>query len=65
LIRVLYEGLVTGHDEQIKAGLLPVAEEQILADVYIQNGIYFSTYLHGCRGLIRMIGAVKCHTQPV
>ena len=47
------EGLVRRHEEQIKVGLLPVAEKQVFADGRAEDSFDLAADLHGiCRVMV-------------
>ena len=61
------ELFVAGHHQQIECGLLPVAQEQILAHLYIQGLIDGQAVFHGHSGgmVDALIGDVQPIQQPV
>ena len=61
------ELFVTGHHQQVKNGLLPVAQEQILAHFHVQGLIDRQTVLHGHGGgmVDAGVGDVQLIQQPV
>lgn len=60
-----FEGLVAGHHQQVKLRPLPIAEEEVFADVDAQDRVHLRADLHRRGGTVRMVGAVIFDAQLV
>ncbi len=58
-----FEGLVSGHEQQIEVSFLPVAQHEIFADGGLQNFVHGGAGLHGHGGLV--IDALIGDTETV
>ena len=62
-----FEGLIAGDQQKVKVRLLPVAEEQVLADLGAQSSVNIFAVLHGVSGgvLHTLIGDAQLIQQSI